>query len=66
MVVVEAVVDATTHLGWVKKKYLLHTKRAQIVGAIAPMSTDVNRGQSMPATLKMADLEYNSHCMPLE
>jgi hypothetical protein len=23
-------------------------------------------GQNMPATLKMTDLEYNSHCMPLE
>ena len=23
-------------------------------------------GQNMPTTLKMADLEYNSHCMPLE
>ena len=26
--------------GFAKKKYLLHTKRAQIVGAIAPMSTE--------------------------
>ena len=58
--------QAGWYFGFAKKKYLLHTKRAQIVGATANVNLSRGGGQNMPATLKMADLEYNSHCMPLE